>query len=262
MRLLRQIEALAESAPDATAACRVENVGDRLSRRQLVEMIHGIAGALRGSTPVDSTVILCQPNQPKYIAAFLGTFAADRTLFPLASDAAPAECIAAAQRANVAAVIADAKTSLAFREAFAESQPMPELSADSVLLTSPTWTPAASPAPTLLLQSSGTTAEPKIARRDAASLDAVTFNMIEACKFGAADHVLAAVPLCHSYGLEHGVLAPVTAGSCVHVCGKFDLPAVLKALKAGQITTLPGVPFMFDMIGQAEGAHFPNLRRA
>ena len=262
LRLLRQIEAHAGAAPDATAACRIENPDDRLSRRQLVELIHRIANVLRDSTPTDSTVMLCQPNQPRYIAAFLGTLAADRTLFPMAYDAAPPEYLAAAKRASISAVITDAKTAGTFHPVFTASIALPELSPDSVLLMLPEWQPAASGSPALLLQSSGTTAEPKIARRDAASLDAVTFNMIEACRFGPTDHVLAAVPLCHSYGLEHGILAPVTAGNCVHVCEKFDLPAVLKTLRAGQITTLPGVPFMFDMLGQAEGISFPNLRRA
>jgi len=262
LRLLRQIETLAGAAPDAIAACRVENIEDHLTRRELVEMIHRIATVLRDATPTDSTVMLCQPNQPQYIAAFLGTFVAERTLFPLAAEASPPECIAAARRASVAAVIVDVNTAPAFKDAFSQSVPLAALSQDSLLLTSPSWPVPAAVSPALLLQSSGTTAEPKIARRDATSLDAVTFNMIEACKFTTADHVLAAVPLCHSYGLEHGILAPITAGSHVYVCERFDLPAVLKALKSGQITTLPGVPFMFDMIGHADGLTFPNLRRA
>ena len=39
-------------------------------------------------------------------------------------------------------------------------------------------------------------------RRDGPSLDAVSRAMANACHFGPDDHVLAAVPLCHSYGLE------------------------------------------------------------
>jgi len=121
--------------------------------------------------------------------------------------------------------------------------------------------PAAGRVPALLLQSSGTTAEPKIVRRSAESLDAVTANMIHACGFGERDRILAAVPLCHSYGLEHGILAPIGAGSCVHICEKFDLPAVLPELRDGGITMLPGVPFMFDLLCQTEGFAFPTLRR-
>lgn len=103
---------------------------------------------------------------------------------------------------------------------------------------------------------------PKIARRDGASLDAVSSAMVEACRFTPADHVLAAVPLCHSYGLEHGLLAPIVAGSCVHVCEKFEIASVIAELREGGITMLPGVPFMFDMLARAEGATFPTLRRA
>ena len=99
-------------------------------------------------------------------------------------------------------------------------------------------------------------------RREGPSLDAVSRAMANACHFGPDDHVLAAVPLCHSYGLEHGLLAPISAGSCIHVCDKFDLAVVLSEFRNGGITMFPGVPFMFDMLARAEAAAFPNLRRA
>jgi len=44
------------------------------------------------------------------------------------------------------------------------------------------------------------------------------------------DRILAAAPLCHSYGMEHGLLAPVWAGSCAHLYDTFDVPAVMQAL--------------------------------
>ena len=96
--------------------------------------------------------------------------------------------------------------------------------------------------PALLLQSSGTTGLPKIVRRDARSLDAVAANMVEAIDFTAADRVLACVPLSHSYGLEHGLLAPIFAGATVHLAQGFDLASVRRELVESAITAFPAVP--------------------
>ena len=95
----------------------------------------------------------------------------------------------------------------------------------------------------------------KIVRRDeGASLDAVSANMVEAIGFTADDRVLAAVPLCHSYGMEHGLLCPIWAGSCTHLYDRFDLPAAMDELTDGAVTVFPGVPFMFETLagGAAE----------
>ena len=72
--------------------------------------------------------------------------------------------------------------------------------------------------------------------------------MTEAIDFRAADRVLMTVPLTHSYGLEHGLLAPIWAGSCVHLCRGLDLSVILPELSGGGITIFPGVPSTFEMI--------------
>jgi acyl-CoA synthetase (AMP-forming)/AMP-acid ligase II len=115
----------------------------------------------------------------------------------------------------------------------------------------------------LLLQSSGTTGLPKIVRRSNKSLDAVSAAMAEAVDFRPTDHVLAAVPLTHSYGLEHGLLAPVWAGSRVHLCRGLDLPSVVGELEKGDITLFPAVPAMFEMLAAvADAPPVMSLRTA
>lgn len=112
----------------------------------------------------------------------------------------------------------------------------------------------------MLLASSGTTGVPKIARRDARSLDAVSRNMVDAIGFTPDDHVLAAVPLTHSYGVEHGLLAPLWAGSTVHLVDGMDWPVITKALR--EVTIFPAVPSMIEMLaGSADRSlTMPNLR--
>jgi acyl-CoA synthetase (AMP-forming)/AMP-acid ligase II len=264
LRLLQDLDALAQRAGSTPAVRSVGcNPPGVFSRRALLDRTFQVAGQMRDRIPAGGTVMLCYPNRPEFIAAFLGVLAADRVVFPIASDSAMVELTAALQRSGAVAAIVNHELAQSLASQFDRIDPLTGLSDSAILLSRATATtaPGTSRGPALLLQSSGTTAEPKIVRRDAESLDAVTANMIHACGFGERDHILAAVPLCHSYGLEHGILAPIGAGSCVHFCDKFDLPAVLAELRDGGITMLPGVPFMFDMLCRTEGFAFPTLRR-
>jgi acyl-CoA synthetase (AMP-forming)/AMP-acid ligase II len=115
----------------------------------------------------------------------------------------------------------------------------------------------------LLLQSSGTTGLPKIVCRDDRSLDAVAQQMVEAIGIEADDHVLAAVPLCHSYGIEHGLLAPIWAGATVHLADGFDIELVRHELANSNITVFPAVPSIYEMLGNLPAdVKFSALRLA
>ena len=65
--------------------------------------------------------------------------------------------------------------------------------------------------------------------------------------------LLACVPLCHSYGIEHGLLAPTWAGSAVHLARGFDLRVVQRELTESPVSIFPGVPFMFEMLARLLG---------
>ena len=262
-QLIEDLQRHASTRPAALAARTVGESGSQsLSYSDIQAHVSQLAALLRQTVAEGATVMLCVPNRPSFIATFLGILAAGNAVFPLAEDSAGAELAAAGMRAGAAAAIVGPQAARHLRMLFACTQPVSEIGDPLELLTAPTWDMAAPRGAALLLQSSGTTDRPKIALRERASLDAVCQSMVKACRFTPDDHVLAAVPLCHSYGLEHGLLAPIAAGSCVHVCEKFDLPAVLGELREGGITILPGVPFMFDMLSRAGDAVFPTLRRA
>ena len=114
--------------------------------------------------------------------------------------------------------------------------------------------------PAVLLASSGTTGRPKLVRRERDGLDAVAASMADAMTLTPADRVLAAVPLSHSYGLEHGLLAPLWAGCTTVVCAGLDLPAVSAAWHGGA-TVLPAVPSMLEGILRGDLRPSPTLRR-
>src|SRR5439155_24910392 len=116
----------------------------------------------------------------------------------------------------------------------------------------------------LLLRPPGTTALPKRVRRDGRSLAPGSANMVGAIGIDTRDHVLACVPLCHSYGLEHGLLAPIFGGASVHLAHGFDLETVRRELKDSGVTVFPAVPSMFEMLGNFSDhdSKFPELRLA
>ena len=259
--MLRLIERLFSHArrDRAQPALRAAGVAGQttLSFGDLADHVRSLDAVL----PHGATVLLSYPNRPEYVAAFVAVLSAENSLFPVPVDLARPELAAAIHRTRPTAAIVGTELATAFSDHFHSVQPLLQLSADAVLLGNPVAPPGKAVGPALLLQSSGTTGQPKIVVRDGPSLDAVAANMVRACEFRSDDRVLAAVPLCHSYGLEHGILAPLWAGSGVAVCERFDLPAIVRELRHGGITIFPGVPFMFDALCQSESGAFPSLRR-
>ena len=260
LHVLQELEKHAHAMPASVAVRSVVGHGPNIvTHGQLHEQVVALAQSLKQCAEVGSTVLLCCPNQPRYIAAFLSALASRRIIFPVAPESAAPEVDAVARISLPAAAVTDQHHVPLLSALFEQSTPLHD---GLVLLFHPVSTPATRDGPALLLQSSGTTAAPKIVHRDAASLDAVTTNMVNACGFTSTDRLLATVPLCHSYGLEHGILAPIAAGSCVHLCEKFDLPLAMQELRQRGITVFPGVPFMFEMICRAAAERFPALRLA
>ena len=228
--LLNQLRSHALTRP-ADIAYREASTNRTITWRELANAADTIASALRPKLPSRSVVMLCTPNVIEYAIAFFGVLISGFDVFPVSADIAEAELQRAIEQSGAAAMIRNGEvTALP-----GTSQPADEF-------------------PALLLLSSGTTGLPKIVRRSGASLDAVSAAMAESVGFTPGDHVLAAVPLSHSYGLEHGLLAPVWAGSTVHLCRGLDVPTVLGELAGNQITIFPAVPAMFELLANVSEA--------
>jgi acyl-CoA synthetase (AMP-forming)/AMP-acid ligase II len=184
--------------------------------------LHECVSSLAKGIPAGAVRIIRIANTTAFPVDFLATLTAGGTAFPISPQTVPTEFNALIARTSA----------LRFAE------------------------------PSLLLQSSGTTGGPKIVHRSARSLDAVAANICGAIGFENRDRVLAAVPLCHSYGLEHGVLAPLFAGSAVSLHEGFDLAAVAQSFARDRITIFPGVPSMFEMLSRCENLKLDSVRIA
>jgi acyl-CoA synthetase (AMP-forming)/AMP-acid ligase II len=220
MQLLEAIRRHATDTPEKIAVREVS--GERaLTYADLASRVAARAREFSSTLPRGMVVILNAPNTADFHIDFLAILSTGCSPFPFSADSVEPEVVAAAKRSRAAAVIG-------------ADHALRILNSDH-----------AEPLPTLFLQTSGTTGHPGIVRRPIPTLDAVARNMIEAIDWTVTDHVLTSIPLTHSYGLEHGLIAPLTSGATVHLCRSFNLAMVLEQLSHNLITLFPAVPSIF-----------------
>lgn len=255
LRLLERLTRHARRTPAAPAVYDAAR-GFAISWRELEASVAVAGCGLSREINPGDVVLLVLPNGPQFIASFLAVLAAGGRAFPVAPESTATELTTAAERSGAVAAIGGgaALAPLKVRSKFSSF----EQETERVRLVARDMRDAG-----LLLQSSGTTGMPKIVFRSAVSLDAVAEAMCESIGLGPTDRVLMCLPLCHSYGVEHGLLAPVYAGSCVHLCDGFDINLVRSQLEGGGATIFPGVPFMCEALARLDGGEtLPSLRRA
>jgi acyl-coenzyme A synthetase/AMP-(fatty) acid ligase len=257
-QLLAQI---ARHADDATRCAYVETATGRvLPYRQLLDRITSLQSLLSATIRPGDVVMLRCGNRVDYAPWFLAILASGGRALPVSPELTTTELRNLAVRAGATAIVGDDATHAALASLIRTGWP---LDAGAGAGSQAATHVATAGTGELLLASSGTTGEPKIVRRSSTSLDAVAVNMVEAIGFRSGDRVLACVPLSHSYGLEHGLLAPLWAGSTVHLCDGMDLRPVADAL-AGEVTIWPAVPSMIETLAMVTSAPscLPSLRVA
>ncbi len=239
--VLDQLDEQARRHADAVAVVEVDGEHVRqLTRGQLMARAGALAATVRRHVPEGGVVMIRSGNCIELPVALLGTWLADRVAFAVSPDLTCEELKRAAETVGAAALIADAA----------------HLSIPWFLPITQVMEQADSPRAScghrgaLLLQSSGTTGMPRIVRREMAALTAVSDNCSEALAIGRSDRMLMALPMHHSYGLEHGVLACLASGATLEVHRRFEPHAMLTALTGRSVTLMPGVPFMFDVLSQ------------
>ncbi len=254
VELLKQIERHALATPHRAAYVETAT-GCSMSFRQLVDRFHALRAHTRTALNAGDVVLLRCANSVEFAPWLLALLSNGLRVLPVSLELTISELRSLVARASVRAIVADD----ASRRALVNHVPTgwsPDCVCDRHTERSDS-----SPTGELLLASSGTTGEPKIVRRTSTSLDAVAKNMVDAIGFRQTDHVLACVPLSHSYGIEHGLLAPLWAGATVHLCEGMDLPRMATALTTN-ITIWPAVPSMIETLTAVSDApeKLPQLR--
>lgn len=239
MQLLERIARHAADTPDRIAVREVAS-NRAVNYAELQQQVAELAKTLQSRLPAGSVVMLRSPNTAGFHVGFIATLAAGMTVFPIPCTITEVELEAIAGKSNAAAIITHDKI-VPIKTSRTEVQP-----------------------PALLLQSSGTTGLPKIVRRESASIDAVAAQMVKAIGVESSDEVFSCVPLCHSYGLEHGLLVPLWAGATIHIGHGFDLDQTRRELSQSKITVFPSVPSIYEMLANLHepDVKFPSLRIA
>jgi long-chain acyl-CoA synthetase len=262
-RIIEQLAAIARDRPDSVAiktvapSCHTQR---QLTYSELHRQVITAAHGLRLSSSAGDVVMLSAANQPEFITAFLAVLRADLTVFPVHPGLTTHEIREAVHRTGARTIIATA-------EKIDSLQTLGLRIIDVAQILSHVSNSRVAKKCTacggLMLQTSGTTGAPKIVFRNATSLDAVARNVVEAVDLAHNDRVLAAMPLCHSYGVENGLLAPILAGAAIHLSDGFDPASIAMQFEVEGITVFPGVPFMYQiLVDRSADFMMPKLRLA
>lgn len=250
LTVLQNLSTHAQSRPDDIAI--VEHNHETQTRQftwvQLNQAVNHLAAQLNNDLPDNATIILASPNVAEFIVAFLAIHRADKTVLSASPDLSHDELIRLAENTSPHAIISSEKTYAHLKQHIPKHYPLNQ----SIQLNTkspPPPTPAKNAS--LILQSSGTTGMPKLVHRSGESINLVGTNCANALQLTPNDHVLVIIPIHHSYGIEHGLLAPIIAGSTIRLYPRFTPAIARQAFTDNEATIMPGVPFMFEVLANA-----------
>lgn len=252
--LIQQVWQAAAHRADEVAVAQIHEGGvvRSLTWHELQRAAATWAEHLAGSSP-RPVVLLAAPNCVQYMVAFLGTMLADATVFSISPTASERELRRAIVESGVTIAVGDEKTLACVADAVRVVD-LADVPLDGGDEAARRITDQHRGEGSLLLYSSGTTGLPKIIRRSAAALDAVGINCRDAVGMSGSDSMLTVVPICHSYAIDHAVMGAMIAGTRVDLLSRFEPRELLVTAAARRATLLPGVPFIFDMLGQCDAA--------
>lgn len=109
---------------------------------------------------------------------------------------------------------------------------------------------------------SGTTGQPRIAARPAASALAEARHWVESVGVESSDTILAVPPMSHAYAFGGCVITPLLTGARLLSMRRFSPKQVFRALNDYPITLFPTVPVTLDVLGFGAGERLrrPELR--
>lgn len=240
------LAALVESAAHRRPEhCALRWDGGALTYADLGRAVAEFAQHLRarGVLP-GQRVALALPNAPEFAVALLGGLAAGVTVAPLDVLLKDDER---------AAILADLEPALLVERA---------IGGDLVEQMLP-GAAAASPAPALVLYTSGSTGHPKGSLLSQAALAFANHSWAgPVMGLREDDVVLAALPLAHSFGLNGALLAPLLVGATVRLVERFAPEPVAALLERDAVTVLPAVATMFRRLLDCGFTGSPRLRLA
>ena len=261
MLWLDSIAGHAKSMPDRVAireVCHTRGAVHNTTYGELESRSDRASELLQDLAPAGSSVLLCLQNGPGFLITLIGAFKAGLPVLPVSTASTVHELqeIARVVQASVFVRSEDAKQRI-------DDPDVHETDVESLCIGSPDLKDRPPRHPSLMLRTSGTTGMPKVVSRDMNALDQVADNLKNALQLTVSDSVLALVPMCHSYGIEHCVLAPLHAGSEIISVGGIDSAPIHALINDSEATVFPGFPFAYErMLEETTDPIAPSLRLA
>ncbi len=243
------LDEMAERFELSVALQRTEATGlSRLSFREWREQAGAAAARLirQGVRPGDR-VMLGGANHPAWAICFFGILMTGATVVPV--DAAiEAEVAANLQRASRAQIfVCDAKVEKRVAGALSGVKFLDyhELAAKGPIGIAVAVT---SDDVAALIYTSGTTGNPKGVQLSHANLSALVAALAPLFPLSKGDRVLSVLPLHHTFELTCGMLLPLSRGARIVYLDELNAERLEYALKEGKITSLIGVPALWEML--------------
>jgi long-chain acyl-CoA synthetase len=202
-----------------------------------------------------SPVALWAPNSPWWIAAALGVLASGGTLVPIDELAEPEQFEGAINSSGARFILTTGrhldKSAAILRAHNLTVDLIDEHSCDRQILSNEA--PENFPVPTgdepaMLSWTSGTTGSPKAFvlthRNIATNVEALQKLDV----VGSGDRTLLPLPLHHAYPFIVGMLTTLALGTGIVLPGGTTGPALMRALREGEVTTIIGVPRLYDAL--------------
>ena len=236
-----------------------------LGYRALAEQARGLAAGLKAAgAQAGERALIIGPNDADWVVVFLAVAAAGLIAMPL-DDQSNREEIAAACAASPPDWVFCHPRHQEALEAAAPSARLVRLAEEtdgactgwrSFLAPPETEERPPQPdgdTPLLLLQTSGTTGDPKYFALHNRHVAHNVRALVAAGLIGPGDRVLLPLPLHHAYPQVVGLLTPLQAGATVVLVATVTGPALLSAMKETAPTALIGVPRMYEgLLGALE----------
>ena len=231
---------------------------------QLAARARGLAHGLAAEGMRAGEVIgLLAPNQPNWIAAFLGVVGAGAIAMPLGEHLTEDELarilphsrcrrlLTTARHARTIAALEGAPQLDVILLDEAEVDQLPEGLATrplaGLLRDAPEPLPELRPDQVAaLLYTSGTTGTPKGVPLTHRNLGGNVEALIAAQLAGSDDRVLLPLPLHHTYPLTVGVLAPLAIGTTIVLPAGITGPQIMRALRECRCTIMIAVPRLYE----------------
>jgi long-chain acyl-CoA synthetase len=209
-------------------------------------------------------VALWAPNSPVWIVAALGVLAAGGVVVPI-DDLTEADQFDAALASSAARFVfttashlgasGDILAAHAARTILVDEPEQPEQSAPewvSLLGERSEDLPVpASGDPAVLSWTSGTTGSPKAFLLTHGNIATNVEALQQLNVVGAQDRALLPLPLHHAYPFIVGMLTTLTIGTAIVLPGGATGPLLMRAMREGGVTTIIGVPRLYDALWAA-----------